>query len=278
MIKISKITSAIKVMTAPLIVLGALTNPFAYAYGAEQEQACSSLIATGNPEYPPFLWRSEQGDQLHGAVANLMEKISERIQLPIKTVYVGPWSRSQQEVRSGRVDLMAGAFFTSERAEYMEYFTPAMMFTKSVVWQSSRTPFDYRDWNDLIGRWGVTVINNSFGQEFDAFAKQNLNLLSVASLEQALAMLGAGRADYVLYERSPGVAYVKRLGLEDVRYVEPSVSSEGLFLAISKMSPCNTPEIKQRIALALRDLVAEGAPQAALISALTEWGGALEAH
>ncbi|WP_197464637.1 substrate-binding periplasmic protein [Marinomonas aquimarina] len=258
--------------TAPLMILGAALSPFSYAHAnANQEQSCTSLSATGNPEYPPFLWQSEQGNQLHGAVANLMDKLGDKIGIPIETIYVGPWSRSQQEVRSGRVDLMAGAFYTSERADYMEYFRPAMMYTKSVVWQSSLTPFEYREWDDLVGRWGVTVINNSFGQEFDTFAKQNLNLLNVASLEQALFMLGAGRADYVLYERSPGVAYVQKLGLEDVRYMEPSVSSEGLFLTMSKMSPCNTPEIKQSIATALQDLVSEGESQASLISGLIEW-------
>lgn len=266
----SKIMGAIKAVAVPVVVLGALGNPFSYA-NAAQEQQCTSLSATGNPEYPPFLWQTEQGNTLHGAVANLMAKLSDKIGIPIETIYVGPWSRSQQEVRSGRVDLMAGAFYTSERADYMEYFAPAMMFTKSVVWQSNTAPFEYHNWNDLVGRWGVTVINNSFGQEFDSFAKQNLNLLNVASLEQALSMLGAGRADYVLYERSPGVAYVQKLGLEEVRYVDPSVSSEGLFLTISKMSPCNTPEIKQNIAVALRDLVAEGESQAALITALAEW-------
>lgn len=255
----------------PLVLISALCSSLTYTHADQERHACTSIVATGNPEYPPFLWRAEQGNELHGALANLMTKLSERIDIPIETVYVGPWSRSQQEVRSGRVDLMAGAFYTSERADYMEYFSPAMMFTKSVVWQSNVAPFEYQGWNDLVGRWGVTVINNSFGQEFDTFAKQHLNVLTVASLEQALSMLGAGRADYVMYERNPGVAYVQKLGLEGVRYVEPAISGEGLFLTISKMSSCNNPEIKSKIASALRDLAAEGEPQAALIEALEEW-------
>ncbi|CUB04897.1 amino acid ABC transporter substrate-binding protein, PAAT family (TC 3.A.1.3.-) [Marinomonas fungiae] len=267
----SRMIGAIKAMTTPLVLVSVLSSPLTNAYADQEQRTCSSIVATGNPEYPPFLWHAEQGNELHGALANLMGEISERINIPIETVYVGPWSRSQQEVRSGRVDLMAGAFYTSERADYMEYFSPAMMFTKSVVWQSNAAPFEYQGWNDLVGRWGVTVINNSFGQEFDTFAKQHLNVLTVASLEQALSMLGAGRADYVLYERNPGVAYVQKLGLEGVRYVEPAISGEGLFLTISKMSPCNSPEIKGKIADALRDLVAEGEPQVVLINALEEW-------
>lgn len=234
--------------------------------------SCQSLQATGNPEYAPFLWQSTDNTQLNGAVSYLLQKLGAKIGIPIKTIYVGPWSRAQQEVRSGRIDLMAGAFYTSERADYMEYFSPAMMFTKSVVWQSSETPFEYHSWDDLKSRWGVTVINNSFGQSFDEYAKRYLNLLTVASLEQAFSMLKAGRADYVLYERSPGLAYAERIGIKgEVTPIVPSISSEGLYLTISKQSPCNTPEMKLRIAQALRELVDEGVPKDALVQALAGW-------
>ena len=240
-----------------------------------QASECVSLSATGNPEYPPFLWQSEAGHHLNGAVSHLLQRLAEKIQIPITTQYVGPWSRSQQEVRSGRVDLMAGAFYTSERADYMEYFSPAMMFTKSVVWQAVDHSFAYHQPDDLVGRWGVTVINNSFGQQFDEYARDNLNLLKVASLEQAFNMLTAGRADYVLYERGPGLAYAEHLGiLEKVNAVEPSISSEGLFLAISKLSPCNTPEFKNRISIALSELVAQGVPQQAMLDGMTDWAKA----
>lgn len=268
-IKISKGTAVQSLLTSFIIVV-LFFGSIVPAYS--QDSLCASLKATGNPEYPPFLWQVDQSTQLHGAVANLMSEVSKRIEIPIETTYVGPWSRSQQEVRSGRVDLMAGAFYTSERADYMEYFTPAMMFTKSVVWQSSASLFNYQMWSDLEGRWGVTVINNSFGQEFDEYAKRNLNLLTVASLEQALSMLNAGRADYVLYEKNPATAYVQKLGFEGlVLPIEPALSSEGLFLTISNMSPCNTPEIKAKISAALRDIVDKGVPEKVLMDALTEW-------
>ncbi|RDL44640.1 ABC transporter substrate-binding protein [Marinomonas piezotolerans] len=242
------------------------------AAAAPASASCNSLTATGNAEYPPFLWRADTGHALDGAVSHLLERLSDKIDIPIVTKYVGPWSRSQQEVRSGRVDLMAGAFYTSERADYMEYFSPAIMFTKSVVWQSKESRFDYHYREDLIGRWGVTVINNSFGQRFDDFAKTNLNLLTVASLKQAFEMLVNGRADYVLYELAPGEAYAERLGIADqVMAMTPSISSEGLFLAISKFSDCNSPEVKQRIADGLRELVNAGTAQDSLFYGLDGW-------
>jgi polar amino acid transport system substrate-binding protein len=76
----------------------------------------------------------------------------------------------------------------------------------------------------------------------------------------------------VLYEKNPGAAYVQKMGLENVvSAVEPAISSEGLFLTISKESPCNTSELKNKIATALRELVDESVPQDVLVDTLTEW-------
>lgn len=272
MISSSLLVSPFKHSFSRVLFLGGLCASVSASLHASE---CASLSATGNPEYPPFLWQSQAGHHLNGAVSHLLQRLSEKIQTPITTQYVGPWSRSQQEVRSGRVDLMAGAFYTSERADYMEYFSPAMMFTRSVVWQAVDHSFSYHQPSDLVGRWGVTVINNSFGEQFDDYARDHLNLLKVASLEQAFNMLTAGRADYVLYERGPGMAYAEHLGILDkVSAVEPSISSEGLFLAISKLSPCNTPEFKNRISIALSELVAQSVPQEAMLDGMADWAKA----
>jgi polar amino acid transport system substrate-binding protein len=71
------------------------------AYAAAPD-TCTQLIASGNPEYPPFLWRDPTDDsRLLGAAAELMQRLSEEIGIPIVVKYVGPWGRVQEEVRLG---------------------------------------------------------------------------------------------------------------------------------------------------------------------------------
>jgi polar amino acid transport system substrate-binding protein len=90
-----------------------------------QAPACRGLQASGNPQYPPYLWRNPaDADQLIGSNQALMQWLSKEIGLPIEVRYVGPWSRVQEEARSGRIDLIAGAFFTLPRTEYMDYVYP----------------------------------------------------------------------------------------------------------------------------------------------------------
>lgn len=243
------------------------------AWAGEGERECEQLVATGNPEYPPYLWR-DSGDNraLLGANKILMDEISRRLAIPIKLIYTGPWSRAQVEVRAGRVDLMAGAFLTAPRLQYMDYIQPAFLMTRSVVWKRRFVDFQYQEWADLIPYQGATVINNSFGQEFDHFAREHLDIEAVASLEQAFRMLAQGRVDYLLYEDYPGKAYAERMDLSFVvEQVGPPISEEGLFLTISHKSHCNTDAMQEQLATIMSDIVSTGFAEQALEVALETW-------
>jgi polar amino acid transport system substrate-binding protein len=243
------------------------------AFAQDDSSSYVSLTASGNSEYPPFLWReTSTSTELHGVNRLIIDELSRRIDIPIRLIHVGPWSRAQGEVKNGRVDLMAGAFYTNERADYMDYFTPVMLHTASVVWQRKDKPFSFSRKEDLVGKWGVTVINNSFGQEFDQYAQHNLNILAVASLSQALRMLAADRVDYVLYEKNPAYAYATMLGLSDaIVPVLPYISSEGLYLTMSKKSACNVNSVKRKIAIALQEMKQEGFTEQAVLDGVQEW-------
>lgn len=226
---------------------------------ASQEE-CTKLIATGNPEYPPYLFKEHhESNKLIGANDEIIKLIAEKINIDIEVVYSGPWSRAQKEVREGRIDLIAGAFFTIPRAQYMDYIYPAFLTTKSVVWTNKMKPISFSRKEDLIGLKGITVINNSFGEEFDVFAKEKLSIASVASLKQAFKMMKLGRADYLLYEQSPAEAYAASWKIEDqAETVGPAISSEGLYLTLSHRSKCNTGTLRGKLTKALHELSQEG--------------------
>lgn len=219
---------------------------------------CPALVASGNPQYPPYLWRDPTDEQkLIGANADLMQWLAAEIGIPVETRYVGPWGRVQEEMRAGRVDLIAGAFFTLPRTEYMDYFHPAFRETRSVIWTRSASPVPYKRWSDLAPRQGVTVINNSFGVEFDNYARQSLKISQVASIEQAIVMLQRGRADYMIYEDTPAEAYATRNGGPAIQPLLPAIAREGLYVTLSHRSRCNTPELRGRIARAVYKLSQE---------------------
>jgi len=234
---------------------------------------CERLVATGNPEYPPYLWRDPQNPkQLIGANADLLKQLGKELGVTIEVIHTGPWSQAQEEVRTGRVDLLAGAFITLPRLESMDYVHPAFFITPSVVWVRKGEGFPYGSWVDLQGHKGDTLVGNSFGQQFDAFAKQNLTLEGVASLTQAFQKLLLGRTDYVLSEHYPGLALAETLGVDsDLEVLEPPISSEGLYLALSHNSACNEPWLRGQLARKMTEMVAAGLPEQFLQRNLALW-------
>ena len=245
-----------RIATRLLHALGALAFTMGLASAAHADEACKQLVASGNPEYPPYLWRDPEDDsRLVGANTELMQWLGKEIGVPVDVRYSGPWGRVQEEVRLGHVDLIAGAFFTVPRTEYMDYFYPAFQETRSAIWtRGDNKAVPFKRWADLVGKQGVTVINNSFGEEFDRYAKDKLRINQVASLEQAIQIVQAGRADYLVYEDSPGQAFLARRSISDVKMLGEPVARENLYLTLSHKSACNTPEMRGRIARALYKL------------------------
>jgi polar amino acid transport system substrate-binding protein len=235
-------------------------------------QVCQKLVATGNPEYSPYLWRDpDDENRLIGANADLMQLLAKEIGVPIEVKYMGPWSRVQEMARGGRIDLIAGAFFTSARLDYLDYFYPAFKGTRTVIWTTPAGTFKYRTWSDLRERKGLTVANNSFGEEFDAYARKSLQIATVASLEQALQMLMLARTDYVIYEEDPGLALAAKLNITALKTAPVAVSTENLYLTMAHKSPCNTGEMRGRIAKAMLTLGKDNVLKALIDTNIQLW-------
>ena len=224
------------------------------------DSACDTLTVSGNPEYPPLLWRDEQHPgYLVGALPALLKEIGTSLGVNMEVVDIGSWARVQRMAQEGNIDMVAGAFITSERIGYMDYLLPPITHLSAGVWVPKGREFVYRHWPDLVGKRGSTLINNSFGQNFDRYAEESLHIDGVRSIEQSFQMALVDRVDYVLYEVLQGEAKLEYLGIADQFVSLPTpVSRESLFYTFSKASSCNSYELRERIAAVLYELVKSG--------------------
>jgi polar amino acid transport system substrate-binding protein len=253
-------------------VVAALVPLLAASTVAAHAAECERLLVSGNPEYPPYLWRDPAApDRLIGANAELMARLADKIGIPIEVRYIGSWARVQEEMRGGRIDLIAGAFLTTPRLGYMDYFIPLIATTRSVVITREDSDLRYQQWSDLVGHAGVTVINNSFGEAFDRYARENLKMQEVGKLESALQMVAGGRADFAIYEDAPARAFAARAGITGLIEAPDSISNENLYLTFSHRSPCNTGEMRGRIAQAMQELAGSGVMDQLIEQAIEGW-------
>lgn len=221
---------------------------------------CSTLRVSGNPEYPPLLWPSVASpDLLNGAVPQFLRELVEPLGIKVNVRNIGSWARVQRLAELGEIDLVAGAFITAERLGYLDYVLPPMIHLDTNVWVPRQRMFEYRHWPDLEGKQGSTLIDNSFGERFDSFAADHLDILGVRSIHQSYLMADIGRIDYVLYELLQGRAKLARYGMSnDFVALEPPVSREGLFFAFPKLSRCNSKALREAFAARLLELTEQG--------------------
>ncbi|MBI5750882.1 MAG: transporter substrate-binding domain-containing protein [Hydrogenophilales bacterium] len=88
--------------------------------------------------------------------------------------------------------------------------------------------------------------------------EQNLRpatqITTVGTPEQLFAMLDKNRIDLALFERWSGLALAKKMGIQNIRIVEPSLAEREMFIYLNKRHADKVPAI----AAALRAIKAEG--------------------
>jgi polar amino acid transport system substrate-binding protein len=233
-----KITTAILlvILVAVLVVVfrgikNGWNEPRDASKKAEKEK---TYVASGHPEWPPIMWRSE--DEIVGAGPELVQLIAKDLGVKIKSKYAGLWDEVQAKAKNGEVDMLVAAYKTAERETYMDYSVPYTVDPIAVFVKKGKN-FKYSQWNDLIGKRGVATVGDSYGQEFDDFLKAKLTVERVNTADEAFKKVKNGTVDYFLYALYSGEKAIIDGKMQD--QIEPLgqyVAQENFYITISKKS------------------------------------------
>lgn len=234
---------------------------------------CERLVATGNPQSPPYLWRDPlHPDLLQGASADLLQHLGRELGVEIAVLDSGTWTTAQDEVRNGRMDLLLDTPLTLPQLEQLDYVHPPAWSVDTLVWVRREHALVYNDWSSLRGYKGADVRHAAGTAEFAAFAKDNLTIETLPSLSKALQALALGQHDYVLAPREAGQLALVRLGLtEQLQALPTAVMSQSLFLGLSHNSACNEPWLRGQLAKKMTELLASDVPATVLQANLARW-------
>ncbi|MCY1401281.1 Bacterial extracellular solute-binding protein, family 3 [compost metagenome] len=234
---------------------------------------CERLIATGNPEMPPYLWRDPQDPKhLIGANVDLLTQVASELGLKIEVLYGGKSSEALAQVHSGRMDLLVGTALETSELQSLDYIHPALLRNDYLVWTRHDSALVYNGLADLQGHAGAVSQKSRLTAEFAAQAKVNLNLLPVENLTQAFQKLLLGQVDYVLAGRYAGAAMAQVLGMSNELVVRGlPLDRPGLYLALSHNSACNDPWLRGQLAKKMTELPASGLTEAVLQRNVERW-------
>jgi polar amino acid transport system substrate-binding protein len=219
-----------------LSLLAAVTLASPAAFAAEE---CTKITATGHPHYPVLAYRD--GDAIVGAVPALVTAIAKQINVPLESKYTGSWAEAQAAARDGKADMIFGIYYNDERAKYLDYVQPAFMYDDVAIFVPKGKAFPFKSQDDLIGKKGVTNEGESYGDAFDTFMKEKLDVTRTDGIGEAFKMLLDGKADYLIAGYHPGLAEASEDGLKDkVEVLDQALLSAEMFVAFSKKSPCRS--------------------------------------
>ena len=160
--------------------------------------ACERIVVTGNADYPPLLWvNPDDTTRLTGAAVELLARALEPSGIHVDALHVGTWEQAQQEVHSGRVDMLAGSFLT--RAPPGWIMSIRRMSKSSVIFVRRGGGVPYSGWDDLRGKRGTALAAAVSARPY-TYAADHLDCYH-RQHRQGLRALFAGQADYLIHER-----------------------------------------------------------------------------
>ena len=241
----------------------ALTSTAAFA-----ADDCAKIVATGHPQYPVIAF--QQGDNLVGAAPSLVEAIAKKLNVPLESKFLGNWADAQAATRDGKADLIYGIYYNDERAKYLDYVKPAFMFDDVAIFVPKGKSFPFTGKEDLIGKKGVTNQGESYGNEFDAFMKEKLDVARANGIDAAFKDLLAGKADYLIAGYYPGNAEAAKDGVKgQVEVLDQALLTAEMFVAFSKKSPCTA--LADKFGQAITEMTTDGSFDKMLDDATKSW-------
>lgn len=219
---------------------------------ASNSSASETFIVSGNPKAPPVVW--EQYDKLTGIGPDIAQAILTELKLDYELRVEGDWQQVQDKCKSGEIDMIVSAYKNDERAEYMDFSMPYLPQPTVIVVEKGKE-FPFGRWESLIGKTGVSNRGESYGQEFDTFIQDKLNVQFIA-FERAIELLNRGEADYLIVDLYTALIYARLLQGEDaISILEPPVTTQTFHITIAKQSPMavQMPAINKKLYRLVKD-------------------------
>ncbi|QSX36211.1 substrate-binding periplasmic protein [Shewanella sedimentimangrovi] len=204
---------------------------------------CEQPLRVGFNHWPPYAWQESDGVS-RGLDVDILRLLATEVGCELDFQLL-PAKRSHQLLRQGALDLMMGASFTAERAQY-GHFSLAYREEEVALFEldSASQLESIHSWQQLLDLGYRLLLPSSgwYGNEFERLRNQLSNrqqLIASPDAERSIQMLAHGRGEVVIGD-SLALPYIARQ-VEGVRLerqpLVPSREPIHLLFARSSVSP-----------------------------------------
>lgn len=177
------------------------------------------LLACGHPFYPPVSWHSQ--GELVGLAPQVVRQLFGELGHEVRLLALGNWKRCLLEAKLGRVDIVVAAYRTQDRLAWLGFTQTPLVADPILVFTHRDKPIRFDDWDDLRGLTVGLLLGDSFGERFDQFAQQHLNIEWVSTGEQNFVKLAQRRIDFMPMGLYSWTLQNRRFGYDNVIVQQP---------------------------------------------------------
>jgi len=171
------------------------------------------LLVRGDSAFPPFEYLDDQGRPT-GFNVELLREVAAVMGLDLR-VELGPWNEVRHDLEAGRIDIITGMFYSTERDSLIDYSVPFITVSYMAF---ARENLRVDSLTDLKGL-RVIVQEDDIADDLVTRSAMAGAIIRVGSLEQVLRTLDMGDGDCAVVSRMQGLYFIRNLGLKGIHPV-----------------------------------------------------------
>lgn len=218
-LKVLKMKRSIKIFPAILVVLFLLMS---FTSAAEK-----TYIVRADNNYPPYEYLD------HGVPSgfniDMIKAVADVMNLKLN-IKMGPWDEVRTDLESGRIDALAGMYYTAERDKKVDFSTAHVVVSQSIF---VRNNSKIQTLDDLKGK-EIIVQKNDVMNDYVVENHITDKVITVENQEQAINLLASGKHDAALLSKLQAFYFMKSNKLTNVKPVGAAMMLQDYCFAVKE--------------------------------------------
>ncbi len=188
----------------------------------------SLLLIRGDHNLPPYEFLNDNGIP-SGFNIEMMQAVAKVMELEIE-IRLGPWNEVRNDLEAGRIDALAGMYYSKERDRLVDFSTPYIIVSQAIFVRQNSPVQSFED------LWGKEIIVHK-GDVMHDYAK-SINLFSkiitVENQIDALKLLASGKHDGALLAKLHGHYLIRKIKLTNIKSVDHPIQTRKYCFAVEE--------------------------------------------
>lgn len=165
-----------------------------------------------DPEFPPIEWFDVNG-VYRGITADFMKLIASALDIEFEVIHCESWDEVLHKAKAREVDLLPAAAQTTNRAEYMLFSDPYLVFPGVII--TTKSNRNLNSTRELYHK-EVGIVSGYVWQEFISNDHPQINIVNVANITDGLRKVSTNEIDAFIATLPIALYYIEQEGIHNL--------------------------------------------------------------